>query len=59
MEKPSHKTDIPLGQKTAHNTAAVTNTNTITAIIINPMNLFSMWCSMEVPLFTISKGSDK
>lgn len=42
MEKPSHKTDIPLGQKTAHNTAAVTNANTITAPIINPMNLFSM-----------------
>lgn len=59
MEKPSHKTDIPLGQKTAHNTAAVTNTNPIATPIIKKMNLFSMWCSMEVPLFTISKGSDK
>lgn len=60
MEKLSHKTDIPPGQKRTHTTIAATTTTTATtAAIIHPMNLFSMWCSMEVPFFAISKGSDK
>lgn len=43
MEKLSHKTDIPPGQKRTHTTIAATTTTTATtAAIIHPMNLFSM-----------------
>lgn len=51
---------IPFGQNVLHN-AAVTATATYTAAkttIGIHQNLFTMWWSFDVPLFTISNGSE-